>query len=212
MKYFWPVLAAAGCATVLCAQTNLVSPSIAATNEPATVRPISEILIQSDNAEFRFKTNVLVYRGNVRVTDDPQMRMTCDVLTLEAPKLPVGKFNRATAEGNVVIDFLDDHSQPNHATSDKTVYTYSITNFVMNSVTNWMTNAIVELTGNPVVTNAQGSIQGEAIVWDRLRGTVKLRQARTTIQPNATNSADFFGVPGQSKTNAPKVQSPATQK
>lgn len=147
-----------GAALVLRAQTNTASSTatnsarVPRTNAPTEIRPTE---IQSLSSVFFLRSNVFVYRGDVRV-DNPQMKLTCDLLTIEAPKLaPPGKFNRATAETNVVIDWVDDKGT-NHATSDKAVYTYVITNVVQaGEAPHLDTNAPVVLTGNPVVTNSE---------------------------------------------------------
>jgi len=186
------------------AQTNSATPApepgtnaVTQKNIPAP-RPPTDIF--SDHGRFNLRSNVFVYDGNVRI-DDSQMELTCDLLTVEAPKLPPSeKYNRATADGNVIIDFIDDKGETNHATSERAVYTYSITNFV--------TNAFVVLTGNPVVTNTQGAFAGDPIVWDRIKDEVTSPHLlRMTIQQNQTNAPDFFGGMSQSKTNAPKPKS-----
>ncbi len=49
--------------------------------------------------------------------------------------------------------------QTNHATGDKAVYVYSEQGGV--------TNETVTLTGNPQMENAQSTLTGDPIVWDR---------------------------------------------
>jgi lipopolysaccharide transport protein LptA len=143
------------------------------------LRDQSPAVIASERV-FNMKSNVYAYEGNVHI-DNPKMKLRCDVFTVEQPELADGKFNGATAERNVVIDFLDDKGQTNHATSDKAVYTYSITNSV--------TNELVVLTGgNPTVTNAQGSITGDPIIWDRITGRVYAKKLETRYQRAGTNA------------------------
>jgi len=206
MKRICIVCLAAGLAFMMNAQTNSSPPgaetltppaSVAAehTTNSAPVRPPSEVSIVSDNGGvFNFKSNVFVYRGNVRVTDDPLMRLASELLTLEAPKLGTNKFNRATAETNVVIDFLHD-GMTNHATAQRVVWTYSVTNLV--------TNDLVFLSGNVVITNLQGYLSGDPLIWDRIRDTVTSpNQLTTVIYQRGTNSPSLFG--GHSRTNSPK--------
>jgi lipopolysaccharide transport protein LptA len=210
MKTFGLVLLTMGAGFALPAQTNppvpaaeppaLTAPAAEAqTNAPArAVPPPAEVRlteIKSDSGTFNLKSNVFVYQGNVRV-DNPQMKLTCDLLTAEMPRMAVGKFNRVTAEQNVVIDWLDDKGQNNHATSARAVYTYSITNSV--------TNTVVELTGNPVLMNPQGTNAGDVIVWDRIRGTVYTKNPRTSILENGANTPGFFEGLNESKTNSAK--------
>src|SRR5579859_3938531 len=115
---------------VLMAQTNSTFITVvtnappAKTNAPTEVRPTE---IQSRSCQFFMKSNVFVYRDDVHI-DNPQMKLVCQLLTVEAPKMTnENRFNRATAETNVVIDWVDDKG-PNHATADKGVYTYVVTN------------------------------------------------------------------------------------
>jgi lipopolysaccharide export system protein LptA len=157
-----------GTSTVIVAQTN-ASTEGSATGE---VRPTE---IQSSSSQFFLRSNVFVYRGDVRV-DNPQMKLRCDLLTIEAPKLAGGKFNRATAETNVIIDFVSGTAPDlttNHATSDRAVYTYVLTNVATAPAEQWVTNALVVLTGNPaVVTNLQGTFRGNPIIMDRVADTI----------------------------------------
>jgi lipopolysaccharide export system protein LptA len=203
MKFLWTIPLLIGVAVVLNAQTNLPLPEAnlplgnsGSTNEPAPARALTDVVIESDTWQGNLKSNIFVYRGNVSVTDEPRLKMTCDVFTVEAPKMPKGKFNRGTAEGNVVIDFIN-NAMTNHATSDKVVYTYSATEVA--------TNNLVELIGKPVITNLSGSIMGDpSIVWDRMSGIVTGQHLQTRIRPNGTNAPSLFGPVGGSKTNSPK--------
>jgi lipopolysaccharide export system protein LptA len=148
-------------------------------------------LIQSDAGQFFLKSNVFVYRGNVRV-DNPRMKLTCALLTVEAPKVDTGKFNRATAETNVVIDWMDDKG-PNHATSDKAVYTYTLTNTSTTPEEHWETNNFVVLTGNPVVTNVDGTYRADPIVWDRINDVITSTNfLKMQVNPSETNTSSKF--------------------
>jgi lipopolysaccharide transport protein LptA len=128
----------------------------AQTNAPAA--PRAPTRIYSDSVDFDMNTNArtATYRGHVRV-DDPQMKLTCAWLVADLPES--GHMNHIVAETNVVIDFTDDKGQTNHATSDKAVYDYNVQGAA--------TNETVTLTGHPQVENAQETINGEPIVWDR---------------------------------------------
>ena len=169
MRIFFVFCAALTVGFVLAAQTNPLS---APTEAPALVGTATNAptIIQSRSGQFFLKSNVFVYRGDVRV-DNPQMKLTCELLTVEAPKVDTGKFNRATAETNVVIDWFDDKGT-NHATSDKAVYTYTLTNTAKAPDEHWETNDFVVLTGNPVVTNLQGTFKADPIVWDRINDVI----------------------------------------
>jgi lipopolysaccharide export system protein LptA len=185
----------------LAAQTNVLS---SPTQSPALVGPATNgpTLIQSQSGQFFLKSNVFIYRGDVRV-DNPQMKLTCALLTVEAPKVDEGKFNRATAETNVVIDWVDDKG-PNHATSDKAVYTYNLTNTAAAPEEHWETNAFVVLTGNPVVTNLQGTFKADPIIWDRINDVITSTNfLNMQINQTQTNSSGLFETAPASKTGVP---------
>ena len=177
----------------------------APTDSPALVGPTTngptEIL--SNSGQFFLKSNVFVYRGNVRV-DNPQMKLDCELLTVEAPKLTNGKFNRAIAETNVVIRWTDEKGT-NQATADRAVYTYSLTNLAKLPEVRWQTNAFVLLTGNPVITNPQGTLRADPLLWDRVTGVITSPNFQnTTINPGQTNSAGLFEPPTSRANPAPK--------
>jgi lipopolysaccharide transport protein LptA len=178
-------------ALALRSQTNAPDSEAA----PVAKEPRAPTEITSDSGQFNLKSNIFVYTGNVRV-NDPKLKLLCETMTIEAPKLPQGKFNRMTAVSNVVIDFLDDKGQPNHATADRAVYTESIINS--------LTNKMVVLTGSPVVTNLQGALRGDLIEWNLLTDEMKVLNEKTTIHQTGTNGANFFESLTPQGTNSPK--------
>lgn len=177
------------------AETN-VAP-VVRTNVPTEVRPTE---INSRAAQFNMKSNVFVYIGDVHV-DDPKMQLWCEKLTLEAPKMEHDeKFNRGTAETNVVIDFVTGTAPDlttNHATSEKAVYTSIITNILPFPAEQWQTSQVVVLTGNPVVTNNQGVTRMDPIIWDRIADVISSTNFKgMDINPGQTNSnSTFFETP-----------------
>jgi lipopolysaccharide transport protein LptA len=219
MKTFWLILAAAPM-LALNAQTNLPAPEFStatnaaavdtSTNKPVLERP--PLHINSDVGYFDLKNRVFVYTNRVVVTDLHSMKLTCEVLTVEAPQMKDGKFYQATADGNVVMDFVDEKGQNNHATADKAVYTDSITNWISGSITNSTTNNIVILTGNPVVTNMQGTIRGDPIIWDRIQQTVFAKNQETDVHLTGTNGPNFLPNSGPAKTNSPHAKPGGTAK
>lgn len=159
----------------------------AQTNTPDATRAPTRI--DSDSVDFDMTVRQAVYRGHVCV-DDPQMKLTCAHLIADLPPSG-GHMNHIVAETNVVIDFTDDKGQTNHATSDKAVYDYGVRGAV--------TNETVTLTGHPQVENAQSTLTGEPIVWDRANNhfsavneTMVFRQsldsAMTRTNPPAANT------------------------
>jgi lipopolysaccharide transport protein LptA len=218
MKTFWLILVAAP-VLALNAQTNLPALEVSAVTNPAaattsTNKPVLErppLHINSDAGYFDLKNRVFVYTNRVVVTD-LHSKLTCEVLTVEAPQMKDGKFYQATADGNVVMDFVDEKGQNNRATADKAVYTDSITNWISDSITNSTTNNIVILTGSPVVTNMQGIIRGDPIIWDRIKQTVFAKNQETDIHLTGTNGPNFLGNSGPAKTNSPHAKPGATPK
>ena len=156
--------------------------------------------IRSDNGgEWHITEKVYIYRGNVRV-DSPQMKLTCELLTIEAPELADGKFNRAIAETNVVIDWVDNNGT-NHATADKAVYDYVVTNLVKLPEKQYQTNSGVVLTGKPYpYANVGGTeLKSDPIIWDRIKNVVYAPKNQETVITTKTNLFDM-GVSG--KTNS----------
>jgi lipopolysaccharide transport protein LptA len=186
-------LASAG---ALVAQTNTNAQlSVTATNKPETA-PRAPTRIDSDRVDFDTTARRAVYQGHVRV-DDPQMKLTCAYLIAD---LPVGgHVNHIVAETNVVIDFTDDKGQTNHATSDKAVYDYGVQNGV--------TNETVTLTGHPEVENAQGTLTGEPIVWDRANNHFSAVNETMIFRQNLDNTLLKTNPPAV-KTNAPTGTNP----
>jgi lipopolysaccharide export system protein LptA len=169
------------------AQTNAVAP------------PRAPTIINSDSAEFDLSSSPhkAFYYGHVQV-DDPQMKMTSEKMVADLPPSG-GHISRIVSETNVVIDFLDDKGQTNHAISDKAVYDYNVQGVV--------TNEIVTLTGHASVTNADGSwMRAEPIIWDRANNRVYGSNETMSIKQNLN---DAMG-----KTNSPakKTSNPAPLK
>jgi len=164
----------------------------------------NQTTIRSDNgAEFRYKTKTYVYRGNVRV-DSPQMKLTCELLTIEAPEFEDGKFNRATAETNVVIDWVDSNGT-NHATGDKAVYSFIVTNLVKLPEKQYLTNSGVVLTGNSYAMVGGTELRSDPIIWDRVKDTIYAPKLQETTIPVKTN---FFDMGVASRTNSASKTNP----
>ncbi len=142
--------------------------------------------ITSEQGDFYMKSNVFIYRGDVHV-NDPRMKLTCGLLVTESPKLEEGRFDRATATTNVVIDWVDENGT-NHATAEQAVYTYAITN-----ASKWETNAFVVLTGDPIVKSARGVFRSDPIVWNRMTDVITTTNFnRTDIYQSPSNTAPGF--------------------
>jgi lipopolysaccharide export system protein LptA len=150
--------------------------------------------ITSRTGEVHAKSNISILRTNVHVQDS-QMDLNCALLTLENPRLSEGKFLRATAEGNVVIDYIDAQGVTNHATATSAVYTYSTTNS--------MTNAFLVLRGSPVIiTNVNYKLEGDPVTWDRVTDTYKAENNVLTIYQTPTNSLNVLPASTKPPVNA----------
>lgn len=183
--------------------TSSTNPAPAAqTNSAMEIRPTE---IQCTGPFWcSTKSNVYVYRENVTV-DNPQMKLKCELLTVEAPKWTNGTFNRVTAETNVVIDWVDTKGT-NHATSEKAVYTYIVTNLATGlSGFRFETNSTVILSdGNPTVIDPSSNVfEGDPIIYDRMTGDIRSPHMGQTIITTKTNSPGLFDTPGArpAKTN-----------
>jgi lipopolysaccharide transport protein LptA len=179
---------------ILHAQTNV-------TTAPKPPKPPT--LINSDTADFDLTTHRAIYRGNVRV-DDPQMLLTCALLTADAPP-PDGDTQRKhiVAETNVVIISVDEKGQTNHATSDKAVYDFKVENGV--------TNETVTLTGHAIMNNSQGTLTGEPIIWDRVNNHLTAVNQKMVVNSGASDTLTGTNSTPH-KTNAPPGMIQGTNK
>lgn len=95
--------------------------------------------------EYFLTPESALFRGGVRI-EHPQMKWTCEEITMLSPP-GLGKTGRMMiAEPAVVFDVIDDQGRSFHGTGDKAVYTHR--------VTATLTNDIVELTGSPAMVAA----------------------------------------------------------
>lgn len=176
------------------AQTNTNVVVVEATNAANVVlppKPRPPTLISSDRGEFDMAGRRVIYHGHVQV-DDPAMKLTCEWLTADLP----GSGERMTnvvAKTNVVIDFTDEKGQTMHATGNQAVYVYTVQDSV--------TNETITLTGNAQVENAQGTLTGEPIVWDRANNRLSAVNQRMVFRQNLNGTTP--GTNSPPATNAP---------
>ena len=154
------------------------APPFALAGSAAGLRPPIEI--SSDSFNYDNKSQIAVYIGNV-VVIDPQMKLTCGIMTAKAPES--GRIDSIVAEQDVIIDGVDNQGRPMHATSDKATYNY----FASDNVT----NETITLTGHPNLKSENWWGTGDVITWDRLHGVVTASHPHMFIQPETkgrTNS------------------------
>jgi len=191
MKRLSLIAIAAGCGLMVHAQTN---------TSGTLPMPRGPTLISSESADFDLGGHEATYRGHVRV-EDPQMNLACEWLVADVPQSG-GHVNHILAETNVVIDFKDDKGRTNHATGKKAVYAYS--------ESGGMTNETVTLTGDPQMETAQGTLNGDVIVWDRQNNRLSatnqkmlFRQSLSGITADTNPSSTGTNSSVINKTNLP---------
>ncbi len=135
----------------------------AQTNAPATNAPTRPVIMDITSKSLDFDQNLrqAVYHGPVLVTD-PQVRLTCEQLTVTFPAKKGRHLEQVQAETNVVIDYTDEQGEKYHVTAVKGVYVYNVVNSV--------TNETVTFTGSPKVETTNGWLTGEPIYYNRVNG------------------------------------------
>ena len=185
------ILAVMGLAIHARAQTNSAastnaseagSPALAYSGAKGTnSHARAETEIYSDSGEVNLTNRIAIHTGHVRVID-PQMRMTCEVLTARLPS-EGNKVDYILAETNVVIDAVDNDGKPVHAWGDKALYVYRIEGSV--------TNETIELSGHARLESDKGSVTGEPIIWDLINKKVTYRNNRVSFAiPEKTESTN----------------------
>jgi lipopolysaccharide export system protein LptA len=170
---------------------------------PDTGTSTNSIVIESDDgAEWDFNSGVAIFRGHVRVTDAPNMVLTCELLTAHfgintatnsstntsAIAVPptnadttansgLGAVDTIEAERNVVIDFASPEGK-RHATGDKLVYVAA--------------TDIVTLTGNVNLDAPQGRITAPAVTWDRKTGKFNVLGKARFESSSKVGAQSFF--------------------
>ena len=105
--------------------------------------------------EYLLTPAAALFRGQVRIVH-PQIKGTCEELTMLSPP-ELGKAGRMViAEPAVVFDIVDDQGRNFHGTGDKAVYTHR--------VTTTLTNDMMELTGHPAVLEATNIVGRNNII------------------------------------------------
>jgi lipopolysaccharide export system protein LptA len=96
-----------------------------------------------------------LFRGGVRI-EHPQIKETCEELTMLTPP-ELGKDGRMViAEPAVVFDVVDAQGRSFHGIGDKAVYTHRLTAT--------LTNDMMELTGHPAVLAATNVVGRNRII------------------------------------------------
>ena len=144
--------------------------TVNAADKPIARKTVSEIDITSDSFEYDQKTGVALYSGHVFVSD-PQMKLRCETMRVLLPA-GGGKIDNIVAEQNVVIDLTDDKGQTSHATGTKAVYSAK--------------SDTVELTGDPKIETAQGTLTADLVLLNRNESKLQARgKVKMLLRPGA---------------------------
>ncbi|MEO5803207.1 MAG: LptA/OstA family protein [Verrucomicrobiota bacterium] len=135
--------------------------------------------IYADHFEFLYESNLVIYTGNVLVTD-PQIGLTCDLLTIF---LTTNKtIQKITAANHVVIVNKKDGSI---ATGDEATY-------VLNG-----DEESIELTGHPTWRDGQRDGKADRFVFDRKNNIFRAEKNAVFKLPR-----EKIGQPGLLNSNA----------
>jgi lipopolysaccharide export system protein LptA len=119
------------------------------TNQPVKVKATTNEFAEIFSTEYLLTPAAALFRGHVRIVH-PQIKETCEELTMLSPP-ELGKTGHMViAEPAVVFDVLDDEGRNFHGTGDKAVYTHR-------AITT-LTNDMMELSGHPAVLEATNII------------------------------------------------------
>lgn len=130
---------------------------------------------------------VLFEQGSAGVTNGPDgyRRLTASRLTAKWDS-PSGALSSFVADQNVEIDAPDTKGQASHATADKLTFTQTIASGV--------TNQTIELTGRPQLTNPQGRLVGDIIIWDMVHDKFFTRNYKLNFTLGTNASSKNFNL------------------
>jgi lipopolysaccharide export system protein LptA len=153
-----------------------------AREKPGETNAPVESEISSDYFDYDFTTRFANFQGQVHASD-AGMKLACETLVAKLPQSQPGvtnnpsTFDHVIAETNVAIDFADEkNNQQIHASGQRAVYNYHVTNGI--------TNQVLELSGNPSVEFAPiaqgrlnhpqpaGWMTADVITVDRAQGKI----------------------------------------
>ena len=134
------------------------------TNATATNTPPTHVF--SDGLIYAMKSGQAIYRNHVRI-EDPKMKLRAGILTVQLPPegSKVSHLGDSVAEENVIIDFISEKGDTNHAIGDKAVYKYQVTGN--------LTNEIMELSGHPRLDITNGWMTADIFSFDRLQDKIR---------------------------------------
>jgi lipopolysaccharide export system protein LptA len=186
-------LTARGNASLHLPAANIAPAEFGAAKTPSSPNPTNQIA-EISSAEYTLGTNSASFLGGVSVKH-PQMNMNCKTLNLHGDAMT----HNLVARDTITFDLMSEKDQKIHGTGQKAVYTYG--------VVGGRTNDLLELTGKPVLSMADGStFENDIIILDRANGMLKAPgkyRIRQPLKPGATN-AIHLPAPADLLKSAPK--------
>jgi lipopolysaccharide export system protein LptA len=125
------------------------------TNQPVKAKVTTNEFAEIFSTEYLLTPAAALFRDRVRI-EHPQIKETCDELTLLSPPELGNAGRMVIAEPAVVFDVVDDEGRNFHGTGDKAVYTHR--------ATTTLTNDMMELTGHPAVLEATNVVGRNNII------------------------------------------------
>jgi lipopolysaccharide export system protein LptA len=125
------------------------------TNQPAKVKVTTNEFAEISCTKYLLTPAAALFQGHVHI-EHPQIKETCEELTMLTPP-ELGKTGRMViAEPAVVFDIVDEEGRNYHGTGDKAVYTHR--------ATTTLTNDMMVLTGHPAVLQATNVVGRNNII------------------------------------------------
>jgi lipopolysaccharide export system protein LptA len=125
------------------------------TNQPVKAKVTTNEFAEIFSTEYLLTPAAALFRDRVRI-EHPQLKETCEELTLLSPPELGNAGRMVIAEPAVVFDVVDDEGRNFHGTGDKAVYTHR--------ATTTLTNDMMELTGHPAVLEATNVVGRNNII------------------------------------------------
>jgi lipopolysaccharide export system protein LptA len=125
------------------------------TPQPGKLKGATNEFAEIFSTEYLLTPAAALFRGHVRI-EHPQIKETCEELTMLSPPELGNAGRMVIAEPAVVFDVVDDQGRNFHGTGEKAVYTHR--------TTTTLTNDLMELTGHPAVLEATNVVGRNSII------------------------------------------------
>lgn len=153
------------------------------------------LTIHSDVGRFDMTNYRTIYQGHVRA-EDPRMHMTSDWLAADLPH-DKNSDSHVVAATNVLMVFVDNKGETNHASSDQAVYHMHVEAGV--------TNETVTLTGHAKMWTDKININGEPLVWDLVKQELTSTNWETTFTHDILKNLGGTNSAGHKTNGTPLI-------